>query len=499
MDLNKRAKKSKTDISPMFLASKGKSRRWLFALLILLFLVFITGLIIYNMQGNHQPNYATNEVAQSASQETELSGMENIRGNLGKSKIDKADLKETKEEDNPLLRANSNKEKLDEAQGDASKPKAKEQTKAEQLLEKMTLEEKIGQLFIVRPSALQSASASKKQESSSEESHAEESNIEESHAEDGKVLVLDQAMEKALKKYSIGGVALFAQNIETPAQLSKLTKGLQAQSAIPLLIALDEEGGLVSRIANAENFQVPRFESMEKIGETGSAARAKEVGTTIGSYLKTYGFNLDFAPVADINTNPENIVIGNRSFGSDPQLVATMVSAEVSGLHEAGVMSCIKHFPGHGDTKGDTHDGYVSVQKTWTELKACELVPFIEALGETDLVMIAHITTPNVTTDGLPASLSAQMVSGKLRDELGYNGVVITDALEMAAITKAYASSQCAVKAILAGVDILLMPEDFVEAYNGIYEAVKRNEVSEARIDESVLRILSLKEKYHLI
>lgn len=360
----------------------------------------------------------------------------------------------------------------------------KVQTKAERLLEQMTLEEKIGQLFIVRPSALQG--------NTNPEENSDEI------VETGSITSLDGKMKENLKHYKVGGVALFADNIVSPEQLADFTQELQMQSNIPLFIAVDEEGGKVSRLANSEAFDVPQYESMQKIGLSGSCQKAEEVGLTIGSYLKEYGFNLDFAPVADINTNPENIVIGDRAFGSNPELVAQMVSAEISGLHEAGIMSCIKHFPGHGDTKGDTHEGYVSIEKTWDALKACELIPFIASLDETDMVMIAHITTPNITSDNLPASLSSQMIEEKLRGELGYQGVVITDAMEMGAITKAYSSSESAVKAILAGGDIILMPKDFINAYEGIYTAVKEGRISEERIDKSVLIILNLKTNYYI-
>lgn len=141
---------------------------------------------------------------------------------------------------------------------------------------------------------------------------------------------------------------------------------------------------------------------MAAVGATGDEAAAKEVGAVIGGYLRQSGFTLDFAPVTDVNTNPENLVIGERAFGDDPQLVARMVGAEIEGLHEAGVLSCVKHFPGHGDTRGDTHDGYVSLDKTWDELKACELIPFVDNLSAADLVMVAHITLPNVTATACP-------------------------------------------------------------------------------------------------
>ncbi len=362
-------------------------------------------------------------------------------------------------------------------------PPGKTLSKAEQLMEGMTLEEKIGQLFIIRPESL-NLSLAPEQISNSKAYGATE---------------LDSPMIESLERYPVGGVVIFQKNILSPTQLTGFVDEMQGQSKIPLFVGIDEEGGSVSRIANTEGFDVTKYESMEAIGLTGDSKNAQTVGLTIGSYLKQYGFNLDFAPVADVNTNPDNIVIGNRSFGSDPVLVAQMVSAEIDGLHEAGVMSCIKHFPGHGDTKGDTHKGFVSTEKTWEELKQCELIPFANASGHTDMVMISHITAPNVTSDGLPSSLSKEMIEGKLRKELDYDGVVITDSMAMRAITEAYTSGEAAVKSILGGVDIILMPENFVEAYNGIYDAVKSGTISEKRIDESVLRILSLKEKYGLL
>lgn len=356
-------------------------------------------------------------------------------------------------------------------------------SKAEKLIKSMTLEEKIGQLFIIRPDSL--------------DFNLTPEQI--SNANAYGVTELNTQMIESLEQYHIGGVVIFQKNIISPTQLTDFINEMKEQSKISLFVGIDEEGGPVSRIANSKEFDVIQYESMEAIGLTEKSKNAKNVGLTIGSYLKQYGFNLDFAPVADVNTNPENIVIGNRSFGSDPALVAKMVSAEIDGLHEAGVMSCVKHFPGHGDTKGDTHKGFVSTEKTWEELKQCELIPFIKASQNTDMIMISHITAPNITSDGLPSSLSNEMIGGKLRKELDYDCVVITDSMAMGAITQQYTSSDSAIKAILGGADIILMPKNFVEAYDGIYDAVKDGTISEKRIDESVLRILSLKEKYDLL
>ncbi|MEG1772764.1 MAG: glycoside hydrolase family 3 protein [Clostridia bacterium] len=355
-----------------------------------------------------------------------------------------------------------------------------DQSAIEQQLAGMTLEEKVGQLFVIRPDALDLTLT------------PEQTNNTKQYG----VTELSPAMAETLHKYPVGGVALFKKNLSTPERLKEFIDALQKESSIPLLVGVDEEGGRVARLANTDGFSLPKYESMEKVGESGDPEDARKVGLTIGSYLKPYGFNVDFAPVADINTNPENIVIGDRSFGSDPELVAKMVTAEISGLHEAGMLSCIKHFPGHGDTNDDTHNGYVSVLKTWDELKKCELVPFISALSDADMIMVAHITTPNITGNTLPATMSSELLEGKLRGELGYKGVIITDAMAMGAITKTYTSAESTIEAIQAGVDIVLIPLDLVDAYEAVCAAVRDGTISEARLDESVLRILKLKAAF---
>ena len=346
------------------------------------------------------------------------------------------------------------------------------------VLGKMSLREKVGQLFIVRPEAL-----------------AENSNAETAPATDR----VDDAVISRIEEYPVGGIALFSRNITSAEQLPMFISDLQSSSKYPLFIAVDEEGGRVARIANSDFFNVASYKSMEDIGKSGDASKAEEVGRQIGSYLKELGFNLDFAPVADTNTNPQNIVIGDRSYGSDPALVARMVSAQLDGMHDSGIMGTLKHFPGHGDTKDDTHSGYVSIEKTWDELKECELVPFITALPKADMVMVSHITAVNVTSDKLPTSMSETMITGKLRNELGYDGVIITDAMAMGAVADNYTSAEAAVTAVKAGVDIVLMPQNLDEAFNGVMNAVTDGEISMERLDESVLRILKMKAKYKLI
>ena len=346
------------------------------------------------------------------------------------------------------------------------------------LLAQLSLEEKIGQLFIIRPDQLDLSF-----EPSSQHSHY-------SHAR-----TLSASMQETLKKYPAGGFIIFDKNIESTTQLLAFTDQMRRLSRVVPFVSVDEEGGSVTRLAHApsKGFRLKQYKSMASIGASKDVSKAFEVGNTIGTYLKEYGFNLDFAPVADVNTNPKNIVIGDRAFGSDPQLVADMVCAYVDGLHQGGVLSCTKHFPGHGDTSADTHSGAVVVNKTWDELKTTELVPFIASAEKTDVIMIAHINLPGATSDGLPASLSKELLTGKLRGELGYEGLITTDSLAMGAIQNHYGSGEAAVLALEAGVDILLMPLDYVGAFEGVLEALRSGRISQQRLDESVLRILKAK------
>lgn len=370
-----------------------------------------------------------------------------------------------------------------------AEPTAEPASKVETLLSSMSLEEKVGQLFIIRPESLSTELTPQQAHDTTEYGVTEWTE--------------DMALQ--LEKYPAGGVAIFGKNISSPEQLKNFVAAMQQASSLPLFMGVDEEGGSVSRLANSpafrteEGYVLPQFKSMAEIGASGDTGAARTVGFSIGCYLAEYGFNLDFAPVADTNTNPDNVVIGDRAFSSDPELVSQMVAAELDGLHSAEVLGCIKHFPGHGDTVGDTHDGYVSIQKTWEELLSAELIPFINNLDNTDMVMAAHISLPNVTGDGLPASLSEELINGKLRGELGYDGVVITDSLAMGAIAQEYSSADCAVMALDAGVDILLMPEDYAAAFEGVVQAVEEGRLSMERIDESVARVLELKDQLGLL
>lgn len=343
-------------------------------------------------------------------------------------------------------------------------------------LDNMTLEEKIGQMFIVCPEAL---------------------NVSENAETAQAVDTVTEVMRENLEKFPVGGIAVFGKNITGAEQLPRFISDLQSNSKYPLFVAVDEEGGNVARVANSGFFNVASYKSMAEVGKTDNPAKAEEVGRKIGFYLKKIGFNYDFAPVADVNTNPDNIVIGDRSYGNNPVTVGKMVSAQLDGLHKSGIIGTLKHFPGHGDTKDDTHSGYVSVNKSWDELKACELVPFISALDKADTIMVSHITVTSI--DKLPSSLSYEIITRKLRNELGYNGVIITDSMAMGAVADNYTSAEAAVTAVKAGVDIVLMPQNLDEAFNGVMNAVTDGEISMERLDESVLRILKMKAKYKLI
>lgn len=346
----------------------------------------------------------------------------------------------------------------------------------QELLDSMPLHEKVGQLFIVCPDAL------------------------DSDANASEATALSESMRQFLADYPVGGVVFFRKNILEPSQITSFLQDLQYTSKIPLFTAVDEEGGLVARLARNPAFDLPQYSSMGDIGNTGDPSKASEVGRTIGGYLAKYGFNLDFAPDADVNTNPRNPVIGTRAFSSDPEIAARMVAAAVQGFHDSGTICCIKHFPGHGDTAEDSHYGCATTSKTWEEMQQCELLPFVGGIeAGADMVMVGSITAPNVTDDSLPASLSYEMITERLRKEMGYSGIVITDSMTMGAITQYYSSGEAACKAVEAGADIILMPEDLVEAYDAVEQAVLDGEIREERLNESVLRILQLKERYGLL
>lgn len=352
-------------------------------------------------------------------------------------------------------------------------------------LQEMTLREKVGQMFYVRPECLDTTI------------HFNQPNGIDSSSDDItaiKLQAVNATMRNVNEKYPVGGIILYAHNIEDETQLAKFIPEIRALKGSPLL-CIDEEGGRVARIGRNSNFSVKTYESMEAIGATGDPQNAYECGNTIGTYLHRYGFDIDFAPVADVNTNPENIVIGARAFSDDPQVAAPMVINYLQGLKDAGVTGCIKHFPGHGDTKADTHYGYASSQKTWSEMLKCEMVTFKAGIQwGCQLIMTAHISAPNVTGSDIPSTMSSVILQDKLRRELGYQNIIISDGMEMGAITQQYSSAEAAVGCIKAGVDIVLDPQVFTEAFDAVVEAVENGTITEQRIDESVRRILKMKQ-----
>ena len=348
----------------------------------------------------------------------------------------------------------------------------------EEQLKKMTLREKVGQLFYVRPETLAPS-------------------IEWDSYDDLQVDPLQEVteeMKSVNEKYPVGGVILYAWNIDDEKQLARIISDIRKLKGQPVL-CIDEEGGRIARIAKNPNFDVEVIGPMGEIGETGDPKNAYHAGNVIGTYLRKYGFDIDFAPVADVNTNPDNIIIGNRAFSDDPQVAAPMVTNYLQGLKDAGIVGCIKHFPGHGDTQNDSHTGYVQSLKSWEEMKDCEMVTFKAGIQwGCQLIMTAHIAVPKVTNSDIPSTLSSVVLQDKLRGELGYQNIIITDGMEMGAITKHYSSGEAAVRSIQAGVDIVLGPKDFIEAFDAVMAAVEAGTITEDRINQSVRRILKLKK-----
>ncbi len=339
-------------------------------------------------------------------------------------------------------------------------------------MQSLTLQQKVGQLFIVEPEQLRSGW--------------------------GAVTEVTDELKESLEQYPVGGIILFAENVVSPEQLLTLNRELQGISSIPLFISTDEEGGRVTRLAKNEKFDLPQYENAAAVGSSGNPEDALEMGSTIGAYLKQYGLNLDFAPVADVNTNPKNPIIGTRAFSSDPVIAGKMAAAFAQGLGSKGVAATFKHFPGHGDTAEDSHLGLAVNHKTKEELQNCEWIPFASA-GAEDMVMVGHIALPQVTGNMTPATMSYQIVTEILKEELGFSGLVITDALDMGAITKAYPVGEAAVSALQAGCDILLMPEDLEEAFDAVVAAIENGTLSTQWLDNTVYRILKFKHEYGIL
>ena len=335
----------------------------------------------------------------------------------------------------------------------------------------MTLEQKVAQMFIVTPDGLTGTNGA---------------------------TIVGNTTKSVYAAYPVGGLIYEKDNFQTKEQTKAMLEAMESLSmdtiALPIFLGVEEEGGKASMIASKSPIDVDNIDNMSEIGVSGDTTIAYEAGQKIGNYLYDLGFNMNFAPVADVLSNSDNSAMVNRSFGSDSAVVGSMVSGVLDGLAENNIIGVVKYFPGYGSTSGDGTEGTVSTEKTLEELKMSELVPFQLAIdADTGFVMVGHVSVPNITGSEIPSSLSEYMITQVLRNDMGFTGIVITDAMNKKAITNSYESADAAVTAVAAGADIVLMPEDFKEAYEGVIEAVNSGVISEERINTSLVRIVKAK------
>ncbi|MCE1247673.1 MAG: glycoside hydrolase family 3 protein [Firmicutes bacterium] len=343
------------------------------------------------------------------------------------------------------------------------------QTQIENLpdIKELSIEEKVGQMFLIDFSGFEVAEGSR--------------------------------VDNHLKSVPWGGVILFAKNVESREKLLGLNSYLETLNRkIPLFISVDQEGGIVNR-AVFEGMNIPPGNMA--VGATGDAESAFKAALVSGMDLRELGFNFNYAPVADVNSNPANPIIGVRSFGENPALVAEMTAAAVRGYQKAGIIACAKHFPGHGDTSTDSHLDLPRVDGSMERLDSTELPPFRASIeAEVGSVMTAHVLFPAIDGDSPePATLSRKVLTGLLREKMGYNGVIITDSMAMKAIADNYGPEDASIRTILAGADIVMLLGPFenqIKAYNAVVGAVKDGKIPMEYIDKSVERILELKRKY---
>jgi beta-N-acetylhexosaminidase len=303
---------------------------------------------------------------------------------------------------------------------------------------------------------------------------------------------MDTNFEDILSKYNPGGFVLFRSNVTDFNQTSKFITDIKNISVNPIFIATDQEGGRVQRLG--ENVG---FDEMHPMLDTLTPNEAYKIGHQIGKELHSIGVNMDMAPVLDIFSNPNNQVIGNRSFGNTASKVNSMAFKFADGLKDENVISVGKHFPGHGDTLMDSHIDLPVNNKDLEELKSTSLLPFIEAVKKRmPCLMVAHIAVPKVTNDLIPSSLSPIMIKNGLRKDLGYDGIIMPDSLKMNALCKHFTNPEIYLRCLLAGNDILLMPQDIKEAYSILYQGIDNGVIPIERVDESVKRILNLKFNY---
>ena len=359
------------------------------------------------------------------------------------------------------------------------------------IIDKMTLEQKVAQLFVVSPETLTGVDS---------------------------VQYAGDMTYQALQDYPVGGIVFAKDNIDSSSQFSTMTDNLQSYSEdisdLPLFLAAAEEGGSASVLGNNDNLD-EYYEnsysdddsdyssssansvhsgapSMSEIGRKDDSTNAYEAGKSIGSLMSAYGLNLDLAPVADVLSGNSN-GIGDRTFGTDAQTVSDMALEVIRGIQEEDVNAAMKYFPGYGAASSNM-SGFPVINSSLDELKKKEFLPYSNAIAQgLDFVMVGHISVPNVTGDDTPASLSEKMISEVLRKDLGFKRIVMTDYLNDSNIVKNYSSADAAVKAIQAGADLLLEPDDLEAAYEGVLKAVKKGDITEDRLDESIYRILRVK------
>jgi beta-N-acetylhexosaminidase len=350
---------------------------------------------------------------------------------------------------------------------------------AASMLQAMSLEDKVAQLFMVYVSG---------ETADTDDPDAVAANRERLGADNGAAFVA------AAKP---GGIIYFdwANGLTGPDQIAALSQGLQEASSVPLLIATDQEYGTVVRIKEPAT----QFPGAMPLGATRDADAAKRAAEIAAVELRAMGLNHNFAPDADVNVDPANPVIGVRSYSSDPELVAEFVTAQVDGYRGGGVAVSAKHFPGHGDTATDSHTDLPVVTHTFEEWERLDAPPFMAAIAAgTDMIMSAHLQFPALDDSLKPATLSEPILTGLLRDRLGFEGVIVTDALDMQGVRTEYGDDRVPVMALLAGADLLLMPPDFPLAYEAVLAAVESGELTEERIDRSVMRLLGLKHRLGL-
>lgn len=303
----------------------------------------------------------------------------------------------------------------------------------------------------------------------------------------------DENLSNIIKEVKPGEFILMSDNITTYDRTLNFVKGMQNDSDIPMIISTDEEGGSVQRIKGIRDISVTDIPYMYYLGQTKDKNLAYKVGEIIANELRTIGVNLTYAPVMDIYSNPNNTVIGKRSFGSDPNTVYDMATSLKNGIEDNLVNTCIKHFPGHGDTETDSHFEIPIINKTLDELENSDLLPFIKSINDTNMIMVGHIALPKITNSSIPASLSKEIVTDLLKNKYNYKGLVITDALNMRSLTDNYSDKEIYTMAINAGVDLLLMPNGSKNAIKYIKEAIDDEEIDINTINESVRKILTYK------